>query len=283
MNRTTFFAYVRRAPFGGRLVQSQIDGMNAIISAFYRLGLDDLRWLAYMLATAFHETAGTMRPVRETLASSDAQAIASLEKAWKAGKLPQVKTPYWRNGFFGRGFVQLTHEANYRTMGKILDINLLANPSLALDLDVSARILIEGMTAGISGKGDFTGRMLSDYFNATTDDPVAARAIVNGKDKAKLIAGYHKAFLDALQAAGKDEPKPDVAPEAAKPDDVPAAKSKSLWTIATGALGSAGVSLVTGINNPWALGGLVLLLLAAGVGAWLVFSGRLTINRRAPV
>ncbi len=283
MNRTTFFAYVRRAPFGGRLQQAQIDGMNAIINTFFRLGCDDLRWLAYMLATAFHETAGTMRPVRETLASSDAQAISRLEKAWKAGKLKSVKTPYWRNGFFGRGFVQLTHEINYRTMGKILDTNLLANPSLALDLDTSARILVEGMTAGVSGKGDFTGKSLEQFFNDTTDDPVGARAIVNGTDKAELIAGHYKAFLGALLAAVAAEPKADVVPEAAKADDVPAGKSKSLWTMATGAAGSAGVSLVTGINNPWALASLGLLVVALGVGVWLVLSGRITFNRRAAV
>ncbi|WP_256364276.1 hypothetical protein [Ensifer sp. ZNC0028] len=31
MNRTTFLAYARGAPFGGRLLQTKIDGMNAIL------------------------------------------------------------------------------------------------------------------------------------------------------------------------------------------------------------------------------------------------------------
>lgn len=279
MNRTTFFAYVRRAPFGGRLQQSQIDGMNAIINKFFRLGLDDLRWLAYILATAFHETGARMLPVREGFAASDAQAKARLEAAWQAGNLKSVKTPYWRDGWFGRGHVQLTHQRNYAAMGKILGIDLVGNPSLALDLETSVLILIEGMTSGNSGRGDFTGKSLEQFFNDAKDDPVGARAIVNGSDKAKLIAGYHRNFLDALEAAQEPAALADAAPEEAKADDVPAGKSGSLWTIATGAAGSAGVSLITGITNPWALAGLGMLLVAGGVLGWLVWSGRITINR----
>lgn len=53
--------------------------MNAILSEWEARGLLDKRWLAYMLATAFHETGSRMQPVRETFASSDAQAITNLE------------------------------------------------------------------------------------------------------------------------------------------------------------------------------------------------------------
>ena len=65
MNRTTFFAYARRAPFGGRLTQSQVDGLSKILDVWMARGLSDVRWLAYILATTFHETAGKMQPVRE--------------------------------------------------------------------------------------------------------------------------------------------------------------------------------------------------------------------------
>ena len=56
MNVTTFIAYVRHAPFGGRLTQAQIDGMNAIMAEWSKRRLLDHRWLANMLAPAFHET-----------------------------------------------------------------------------------------------------------------------------------------------------------------------------------------------------------------------------------
>lgn len=67
MNLTTFFAYARRAPFGGRLTQAQIDGMTAILKEWDKRKLLDNRWLAYMLATAFHETGGKMQPLRENM------------------------------------------------------------------------------------------------------------------------------------------------------------------------------------------------------------------------
>lgn len=72
INRTTFFAYARRAPFGGRLTTGQVEGMETILSTFFALFYRDERWLAYILATAFHETGGTMQPIREAFGKSDA-------------------------------------------------------------------------------------------------------------------------------------------------------------------------------------------------------------------
>lgn len=274
MNRTTFLSYVRRAPFGGRLQQSQIDGMDAILAEWDHRGLMDKRWLANMLAQSFHETGGRMQPVRETFASSDTQAISRLEDAWLNGKLKWVTKPYWRKNkrglaYFGRGLIQITHESNYAKFG------IAAHPERALDLKTSVSILFDGM---IFGK--FTGRELADYFNEATDDPIGARKIVNGTDKAKLIAGYHKNFLDALEAAAKVEPEIDVKPEDAKPDDVPAAKSKSLWTILLTLFpGLGGLAFLEKIDNVFSLGAFALVVIAVGVAAWLFLTGRITINR----
>jgi hypothetical protein len=299
MDMTTFFAYARRAPFGGRLSQGQIDGMNALFRCWEShkiAGADNKRLLAYILASVFHETGGRMLPVRETFASTDAGAIAALDKAWKAGKLGQVKTPYWRKGkngkaYFGRGNIQITHEYNYERLGKRIGVDLAGNPSLALDVDISAEIAIVGMLEGL-----FSGKKLTAYFNLKTDDPIGARAVVNGTDKAKLIAGYYKSFLDALEAAtlAKYQGQPaDVAALDAQPDNVPAAQSKSLWAIIAGVFGAGGLSaardakdiadsgatLLGAISNPWAFGSLVFSTVAAGVLVWLIGSGRITINR----
>lgn len=300
MDMTTFFAYARRAPFGGRLSQGQIDGMNALFRCWRShkiAGSDNNRLLAYILASVFHETAGRMLPVRETLASTDAGAIAALDKAFKAGKLGQVKTPYWRKGkngkaYFGRGGIQITHEDNYEKLGKRIGVDLVGNPALALDLDISAEIAIVGMLEGL-----FTGRKLTEFFNLKNDDPIGARAVVNGTDKAKLIAGYYKSFLDALEAATivrfQGKPPADVTALDAQPDNVPVAQSKSLWTIigsffgalGLGAVGDAkgfvdsGATLFGAISNPWSFGSLVFIIVAAGVLFWLIGSGRITINR----
>lgn len=294
IDRQTFFSYVRNAPFGGRLLQAQIDGMNAILNAFENSGVSDIRWLAYMLATAFHETAKTMQPVRETLASSDAKAIAILDKAYASGKL-KVSAPYWRldkNGksWLGRGLVQITHLANYLKLSNMIGVDLVAKPSLAMDLETAIKIMFIGME-----KGAFTGRKLSDYFNATKEDPTGARAIINGTDKAKLIAGYYANILDALKAALADERPADASAKAAKADDVPLHKSKALQTIlATGGTGTAlslvstaadkGTSFLSVVNNPYALAGflgVVALLVLLFVLGFLIYTGRIQILRKA--
>jgi putative chitinase len=47
-------------------------------------------------------------------------------------------------------------------------------------------------------RGMFTGKKLSDYFSGTTEDWVNARRIINGTDRAALIAGYGRIFYSAI-------------------------------------------------------------------------------------
>lgn len=286
INRTTFYAYARRAPFGGAISTARFKGTEAILDAWDKARLIDHRWLAYILATAFHETGGTMQPVREAFGKSDAETIARLDKAWAEGKLGKTSEPYWREGWFGRGFVQLTHEANYARMGEILGVDLVGNPALALDMGIAARVLIQGMVRG-SFRASRDGRRetLDRYFGNLVGDPVGARAIVNGGgDKAKLIATYYKAFHDALTAASELLEQPaDVDPADAVPDDKPIVKSGSAGTIAITTGAAAGTSLIAAIQNPWALAAFALILIAAGVGLWLALTGRVAILRgKAP-
>ncbi|MDQ0454292.1 glycoside hydrolase family 19 protein [Rhizobium paknamense] len=200
MTTKAFFNHVRVAIAGGRLGQAQVDGINAIVSAWRRLGRsDDLRQLAYGLGTAFHETAGRCAPVRETLAVSDAEAVARLEAAFAAGRLPQVSAPYWRADeegccWFGRGFVQLTFRQNYERMGAVLGIDLVARPELALRADVAADILVVGMRDGL-----FSGRRLCEFFDGDRADWVGARRIVNGLDRAERVAELARLFWDGLR------------------------------------------------------------------------------------
>jgi len=146
----------------------QWDGFVFITKKFYELGHKDLRWLAYILATALHETAHTMLPVTEYGS-----------KAYLRGK------KYWP--FIGRGYVQLTHDYNYQKYG-IKD-----TPEKALEPEFAAFVLIDGMV-----KGTFTRKKLPDYFNDSKDDAYNARRIVNGIDKANPIHKYHRDILKAL-------------------------------------------------------------------------------------
>lgn len=147
---------------------NQWDGFERISREYFKQKFTDLRQLAYILATAFHETAGTMQPITEY--GSDAYLKAK---------------SYWP--FVGRGYVQLTWEGNYKKYG--ID----KTPEKALDPVFAAFIIVDGMYNGV-----FTGVGLPKYFNWTVDDPVNARRIVNGTDQATLIAGYHRQILTAL-------------------------------------------------------------------------------------
>lgn len=248
MNLTTFFSYVRRAPFGGRLTQAQIDGMNAILMEWDRRKLLDKRWLGYMLATAFHETGAKMQPVREM----------GGEKYLRSKKYyPWV----------GEGLVQVTWEENHRKFGA-------TKPGQLLTMPIAIKALFDGMI-----KGMFTGKKLGDYFNAAKDDPEGARRIVNGTDKKSLIAGYHKNFMDALEAAQEVLPPLDVSKADANADDKPAGKSTTAVTTVGGLFGGAGLSAVLGIDNPYAFGIAALLIILGALAAFMFFTGRWQINR----
>lgn len=194
MNLKTFFANIRPI-FGGYMTESQVAGIETILEAWARHGDKNPRHLAYILATAKHETAHTMQPVRETLASTDSKAKEILTKSWKAGKLPWVKRDYWSDGFFGRGFVQITHASNYEKAGRKLSLDLVADPSKALDPDVAGAILVRGML-----EGWFTGKSLSDF-----PDFLNMRRVVNGMDRAPEIAILADRFYSAIVAAADND------------------------------------------------------------------------------
>ncbi|WP_421578632.1 glycoside hydrolase family 19 protein [Shinella sp. M31] len=240
MNRSAFYASVRQRAsgvFGTTISQSQVQGIEAILDEAERRGTP-LQHLAYILATAYHESAHTMQAVRETLATTDAGAIRALESSWKRGKLPWVKTTYWRKdpdgkSWFGRGLVQITHKANYAKLGLLIGVDLVKNPSKALDLPTAIEILFVGMELG-----SFTGKSLSDYISDGRADYEGARRIVNGTDKAALIADYAKAFEKALRDAGYTgkATQPSVIPP---PEPKPAAPDKPA-VIAQGQVPSGG-------------------------------------------
>ncbi len=204
MNNSLFYAALRKRgaePMGGKISQQQVNGTEAILNEAVARNVPQ-RYLAYMLATAYHETASTMQPVRETMAKTDAGAISILDRAFAKGQLKWVKTPYWRldesgKSWLGRGLVQLTHKINYDKIGTLIGEPLIYDPARAMDMGIAVKIMFEGMALGT-----FTGRKLADYFNDKTTDWKGARAIINGKESADKVAGYAVAFNSALEAAG---------------------------------------------------------------------------------
>lgn len=173
VSRKTFFARVRGPLFRGGLARGQVDGCERILAMHDADPLPDLRWLGYMLATTYHETGRTMQPV---------------EEIGRGAGRPYGRTPYW-----GRGLVQLTWRANYARFGELLREPLLSDPGRACTWEVALPVLRRGMTDGL-----FTGRALRDHFGPAVDDPVGARRIINGTDRASLVADYHREFMEAL-------------------------------------------------------------------------------------
>ena len=199
MDTKHFYNSVRQSLFGGKLTSLQVVGMEAIIAEFEARKWTDMRKLAYIFSTIFHETGvvidkvlvRTMQPVEEM----------GKGKGRKYGKC------FWYNGtpytdittiFYGRGHTQNTWRDVYlklstaaKKQGKNWDF--VAHPDLLLQMEPSIWATFTAMESGL-----YTGAKLQRYFNEQVTDPINARKIINGTDKAELIAGYYHKFLAAL-------------------------------------------------------------------------------------
>lgn len=196
MNRAQFFDVVRRE-FGAMAVET-VAGIEALLDAGRDL---PLHHMANVLAQVRRETGGWMAPIKETVmpwhknkAPSDKEVIRRLDAAWKAGKLKGVKAPYWQDGEFGRGQIQLTHAANRAKFG-------ISNRDDLLRPHISAMVAVRGMV-----EGRFRGKKLADYaFPGDLRNPPATnpRRIVNGNDGSDAeVAASHILFAAALKAGG---------------------------------------------------------------------------------
>lgn len=209
-----FFNSLRTA--FGPLAQNQVDGIERLLKASEGM---PLRHRAYILATAWHETGPAssplhMTPRREIWGPTKAQ-IGYEGRA-------DLGNTIMGDGkrFAGRGYVQITGRRNYERASSLTGRDLIGNPDLALDADIAALIMVDGMR-----RGWFTGKRLADF-----DSYANMRRVVNGTDRADLIAGYAEKFEAALRqmpaqkpaepaapAPAPIPPPPDIEPPAATP------------------------------------------------------------------
>lgn len=184
-NPAAFFNSVRQSIFGGSLNQVQVDNLNLLGQAVLLAELAPMviEKSAYIFGTVYHETASTMAPIEE------------YGKGYGKDYYP----------WYGRGHVQLTWESNYKKqqakLGKLdyvkehnIPYRVHADKKLAMVPETSALICVLGMR-----DGDFTGKGLSSYIKPGSVDYVNARRIVNGTDRADLIAGYAVKFEAAVR------------------------------------------------------------------------------------
>lgn len=158
---------------------------------------------AYVLATAYHETAHTMKPVREY-----------------GGETYLKKKKYYP--YVGMGYVQLTWKENYEHASKVLGVDFVKNPKLLLEPKYAVVILVTGMK-----EGWFTKKKLSDYitreskpYEKRMTEYANARRIINGTDKQIEIAEIGWKYLNDLNSHGFD----DWIEDAVKPIEKPVEK-----------------------------------------------------------
>ena len=176
----------------GSLSQDAVDNINLIVETCekYRLTYPQT---AYVLATTYHETGGTMKPIKEYGSNKYLSKYDTGRLAKALGNTPQVDGDGIK--YAGRGYVMITGYYNYKFAGEQLGIDLINNPDLALEPKYSAEILVKGFI-----QGWFTSKKISDYINDKKKDLLGARRCINGNDKAKEIADIAVVMERALRS-----------------------------------------------------------------------------------
>lgn len=178
-----FFNFIEGKKLKRPLTSIGRECVKLIFQKCLELKVTDLRMISYILATTHWETgAYGQRFIYEPVPEQG------------KGKTRPYGTPHKKTGkiYYGRGFVQLTWFDNYERFTKILyrlgfEIDLMSTPDLALKPEIATLILVIGMR-----DGKFTGADLDDYFDPIKSDWYNARKIINGLDKAVIIADIAK-------------------------------------------------------------------------------------------
>jgi hypothetical protein len=150
-------------------------------SDFLKMALDDERvtgvgTIAYMFGTIYAETAvKDLSPATEELIGAGNKSKG-----------------YVKDGFYGRGWVQLTYEDKYRRASKELGKDFVKQPSLVLEPRNAYEILFRGMSEGwievyrTSANGAVDRMVpikLGDFVSDTKVDYGLARAVINANCK----------------------------------------------------------------------------------------------------
>ena len=171
---------------------SKNESEELLANAAVEHGITDPAQVSYILATAKHESTNYTRS--NEMWNGNAYDYFEGKYGPNSGHRDAIPMGNTEAGdgfkYRGRGYVQLTWKENYRKIGNELGIDLVNNPDRASEPWIAAQATVIGMRDGI-----FTGRKLSDYIGNGQVDFVGARRIVNGNDKAALIAGYAETYM----------------------------------------------------------------------------------------
>lgn len=166
--------------FATTLKKEQREAITLLLNECKEQGVTDLRQVAYVLGTVYHECG--FRSIKERRAKEGTEV-------WK------MQEKYWHTGFYGRGFSQLTWRYNYKKFSPIVGFDLVKNPDKVLEPAIGAKIIVHGMRIGL-----FTNKSLDNYFNPTTTNWIDARRIVNGTFMADKVAAAAQKIFPILSA-----------------------------------------------------------------------------------
>jgi putative chitinase len=192
---------------GPNISKDEFDGCNTILRHCIRARWP-ISWVAYALATAYHETAHTMLPVKERGGAAYFTRMYDIRgnRPAKARELGNL-TPGDGAKYAGRGYPQTTGKSNYAKATKKLramgfDVDLVANPDLMLKPEIAAATMISGMEEGWFTSRKVTDDLPDDNRPATLAQFVGSRDVINGRDKDDEIAAYAIDYQTGLQYAG---------------------------------------------------------------------------------
>ncbi len=154
----------------------------------------DRRQLAYCMATFKWETAHTMKPIDEF--GGDGYFNKRYGSHTKVGKMLGNTKPGDGALFHGRGYVQITGRRNYAKAKSITGVDLIGEPDRAKEPELAYQIAIQGMKDGW-----FTGKKLENFISGDKADYENARTIINGHDKAEIIANIARRYSEILREA----------------------------------------------------------------------------------
>ena len=206
-----FYDFLRgNKMLGPKISQDEFNGCEIIVRACRKAGWG-VSWVAYALATAYHETAHSMLPIKEIGGDAYYTRMYDIRGARpaKAKELGNT-TPGDGARYPGRGYPQTTGKDNYAKATRKLrergfDVDLVADPDRMMEPAIAAATMVSGME-----EGWFTGRKLADDLPrrgpASLRQFFLSRDIINGTDKDDEIAAYSIDWQSALQAGRYLEP-----------------------------------------------------------------------------
>lgn len=266
MTRVTAADLRRLTPHGGSSLLAGLAPLLGEILPSY--GITTPLRLAHFLAQAAHETDGF-----KTLVEYGGVDYFNKRYGPHTSVGKELGNTQANDGarFRGRGIFQCTGRFNYAKYGKLIGVDLIANPGQAASLPNSVRIACEYWKAkGLNALAD------ADNIEAITRKINGGRNGLKDRkaylEKAKVIVG-----VTAIAPIPISPPaQPSELPDAPIATEAPGSILKSETVLGAGAsvVGSAGVGLLAAIQNPYALVAFLVVAAAAGFLIWRAMKRR---------